>query len=223
MPQINRIRIINFSYNNDKRHIIDEKFDFYKGENALWSLSNGGGKSVLVQLIMQPIIPMVKLQGRNIRDFFKKRKPPTYVLIEWKLDDMGGYLLTGICIASREVQVRESQDVENSIKYYTFTSHYRDSNLFDIKHIPLAKRDTNIIDIMPFKKSSELIQEGSRNSKYTINYYGQDDSARYSSDLGTYNISQDEWRNIIAKINSDEGGVIEIFEKCKTAQQLMNE
>ena len=29
MPQINRIRIINFSYNNDKRHIIDESFNFY--------------------------------------------------------------------------------------------------------------------------------------------------------------------------------------------------
>ena len=50
MPRINRIRIINFSYNNDSRHILDETFNFHGGENALLNLANGGGKSVLVQL-----------------------------------------------------------------------------------------------------------------------------------------------------------------------------
>jgi len=44
MPRINRIRIINFSYNNDSRHIQDETFNFHGGENALLSLANGGGK-----------------------------------------------------------------------------------------------------------------------------------------------------------------------------------
>ena len=121
MPGINRIRIINFSFNNDKRHIIDETFEFYGGENALLSMENGGGKSVLVQMAMQPIIPMVKLQGRNVRGFFKSRKPPTYILLEWKLDDVGGYLLTGICITSRETQTRDAGDVGNTIRYFTFT------------------------------------------------------------------------------------------------------
>lgn len=40
MPRINRIRIINFSYNNDSRHIQDETFNFHGGENALLSLAN---------------------------------------------------------------------------------------------------------------------------------------------------------------------------------------
>src|SRR5665647_281724 len=223
MPQINRIRIINFSYNNDKRHIIVESFNFYRGENALLSLKNGGGKSVLIQLIMQPLIPMVKIQGRSIKDFFKRKKTPTYVLVEWKLDDMGGYLLTGICISNREVQVRENQDTENSIKYFTFTTQYSDSNRYDIENIPLCKREGNNIFIVPFKEAADLIQEKSRDSKFDIEYYAQDDGSRYGTNLMSFNISQDEWRNIIAKINSDEGGVIEIFEKCKTAQQLMHE
>ena len=223
MPQINRIRIINFSYNNDKRHIIDESFNFYRGENALLSLKNGGGKSVLIQLIMQPLIPMIKIQGRSIKDFFKRKKTPTYVLVEWKLDDMGGYLLTGICISNREVQVRENQDTENSIKYFTFTTQYSDSNRYDIENIPLCKREGNNIFIVPFKEAADLIQEKSRDSKFDIEYYAQDDGSRYGTNLMSFNISQDEWRNIIAKINSDEGGVIEIFEKCKTAQQLMHE
>ncbi|MDR3587589.1 MAG: hypothetical protein P4L59_20095 [Desulfosporosinus sp.] len=44
MPRISRIRIINFSYNNDSRHIQDETFNFHGGENALLSLANGGGR-----------------------------------------------------------------------------------------------------------------------------------------------------------------------------------
>ncbi len=223
MPQINRIRIINFSYNNDKRHIIDEKFNFYRGENALLSLKNGGGKSVLIQLMMQPVIPMIKIQGRSVKDFFQRRKTPTFVLIEWKLEDMGGYLLTGICIANREAQNRESQETEYSIKYFTFTSQYNESNLMDIENIPFIKRENSNIFIMPFKEASDLIQNKSRDSKFDVRYYAQDDGARYGADLASFNISQDEWKNIIARINSDEGGVIEIFEKCKTGQQLMHE
>ena len=120
MPRINRIRIINFSYNNDSRHIQDETFNFHGGENALLSLANGGGKSVLVQLCFQPIVPEIKIQGRRINAFFRKKRLPAYVLIEWKLDAAGGYLLTGIGMVSAEVSGVE--DEKNRVKYFTFTS-----------------------------------------------------------------------------------------------------
>ena len=223
MPQINRIRIINFSYNNDKRHILDQTFDFYRGENALVSLKNGGGKSVLVQLLMQPIIPMVCIQRRSIRDFFKKRRTPTYVMIEWNLDDKGGYLLTGIGMNARDTQVRENQDADFDVRYFTFTHQYRQANPFDIVHIPLISRDANQLIFLPYKEAARLIQEKSRDNKLQMAYFAQDDGEAYKNELSSFNISQDEWRNIIARINSDEGGVIEIFEKCKTSQQLMHE
>ena len=223
MPQINRIRIINFSYNNDNRHIIDEKFNFYQGENALLSLANGGGKSVLVQLLLQPIIPCAKLQGRSISDFFRKRKYPAYVLIEWKLDDMGGYLMTGICLAGYESQAAEGIEERIGIRYFTFTVKYNRSNMYDIENIQLAIKNGQIINILPFKEAVALIAEKSRDSKLEISYFSSDETQEYSKHLATFNISQDEWRNIIVKINDDEGGVKEIFEKCKTTQQLMND
>ena len=89
MPRINRIRIVNFSYNNDTRHIIDESFNFHGGVNALLNLANGGGKSVLVQLMLQVLVPGVKIQGRNISSFFRKKKLTAYIMIEWKLNDSG--------------------------------------------------------------------------------------------------------------------------------------
>ena len=43
MPKINKIRIVNFAYNDDKRLILDETFVF-NGKNGLVNFVNGGGK-----------------------------------------------------------------------------------------------------------------------------------------------------------------------------------
>ena len=58
MPRINKIRIVNFAYNDDKRLILDETFVF-NGKNGLVNFVNGGGKTVLIQAIMQPFVPLV--------------------------------------------------------------------------------------------------------------------------------------------------------------------
>ena len=54
MSKINAIRIINLNYNNNAIKISDETFDM-NGETTLLSLQNGGGKSVLVQMILAPL------------------------------------------------------------------------------------------------------------------------------------------------------------------------
>lgn len=225
MPQINRIRIINFSYNNNYRNIFDECFDFYQGENALLNLTNGGGKSVLVQLMLQPIIPKTKLMGRKIDDFFKGRKTPSYILIEWKLEDKGGYLLTGIALSNRETQSREQDEELNNVKYFTFTNHYREANLFDIIHIPLLRKEGDKLFIEDFKDAKKLLSSKDKIKDLNIQIFTDetDDRAHYRKVLESYNIFRDEWDSIVLKINESEGGVIEIFEKCKTSLQLMNE
>ena len=76
MPQLNKIRIVNFFYNDGNRLIADELYDFKntdaKAPNVLINLANGGGKSVLVQLIMQPILPKAKASGRKIESFWQQ-------------------------------------------------------------------------------------------------------------------------------------------------------
>ena len=223
MPQINRIRIINFTYNNNNRQIIDETFDFYQGENALLSLKNGGGKSVLVQLLFQPIIPKAKLMGRRIEDFFIGKKTPTYVLIEWKLEDKGGYLLTGIGLANRESQVRDQDEGNNSLKYFTFTSNYHKSNMFDIENVPLIQKQFDRLYIEDYKEARKMMASKEKDLDFKIRFFADEDRLEYGKHLASYNISQDEWQSIVLKINESEGGVIEIFEKCRTSQQLMNE
>ena len=87
MPQISKVRIVNFRYNDGKRLIADELFDFSEKEsgtakNVLLNLANGGGKSVLVQLMMQPMIPKAKVAGRKIESFFNKASDHCFVLLE---------------------------------------------------------------------------------------------------------------------------------------------
>ena len=55
MSKINAIRIINLNYNNNANKVSDECFDLH-GENTLLSLQNGGGKTVLVQMMMAPFL-----------------------------------------------------------------------------------------------------------------------------------------------------------------------
>ena len=56
MPQINKIRIVNFIYNDGNRFIADELYDLSsdrgKPLNTLFNMSNGGGKTVLAQLFI---------------------------------------------------------------------------------------------------------------------------------------------------------------------------
>ena len=130
MPQISKIRIVNFQYNDGKRLIADELFDFARGDkgpsDVLINLANGGGKSVLVQLIMQPIIPRAKVAGRRIESFFTKSTDHCFVVLEWSLDNSKTKLMTGIAMAASDATGDPDAERGFRIKYYTFLSRYSD-------------------------------------------------------------------------------------------------
>lgn len=221
MPRINRIRIINFSYNNDTRHILDETFNFHGGENALLNLANGGGKSVLVQLFLQPLVPAAKIQERNIASFFKRKRLPAYILIEWKLDGAGGYLLTGIGMVSAEAP--DDTEERTRVRYFTFTVQYTEAGDYDIAHIPLVERQGGVLEVKPFREARKMAAEKKRRDPLVFGYFTEDDRSQYASHLAQFGISQAEWRNVIIKINGNEGGLKEVFQKCKNSSQLLDE
>ena len=120
MPTINRIRIINFSYNNDTRHIMDECFNFHGGTMPL-NLANGGAKASWCNSFCSRLFPESN-SGRNIAGFFRTKTTDLYPA-EWKLDGGGGYLLTGLAM----VPVESTPDEEISRKYVTYlTCKYHD-------------------------------------------------------------------------------------------------
>lgn len=226
MPQISKIRITNFSYNDGKRWIADELFDFANIEdknalNTLVNLKNGGGKSVLVQLMLQPIHPKAKVAGRKIESFFTKASDHCFVIIEWFKDNSTEKLMTGIAMASGDSTNNLEDDSKGRpVKYYTFISHYSDyANIYNIVKLPLSEKvGPNFV-----AASFNEIREIAKKSNGLLDYYVSDDNRQWREKLAEYGIVQEEWKNIIEELNSVEGGMTEFFSKFRESDQLINQ
>lgn len=224
MPRISKVRIVNFNYNDGNRLIADELFDFTNeaGSNALnvlINLANGGGKSVLVQLMMQPILPKAKVANRKIESFFHKIGSHCFVVLEWLKDNSNEKLLTGISMAAREASVSDEEDARGvSVKYYTFCASYgTDDSPYSIANLPLSQKDRGMFVPADF----DAVRKLARNSKGQLTYYPSEDSVRWKAILAEYGLSQEEW-HMIEQLNSEEGGLGKYFGKFKTSDALVD-
>ena len=224
MPQISKVRIVNFNYNDGKRLIADELYDFASKEkddalNVLINLANGGGKSVLVQLMMQPIIPKAKVAGRKIESFFNKASDHCFVLIEWIKDNSAEKLLTGIAMSASESSTTEDDSSRGmAVKYYTFYSNYTSySSPYDITNMPLSKKENGRFVAAEF----DAVRTLARKSNGVLNYYVADDNPKWQKKLAEYGLIQSEWR-MMEKLNSEEGGLSKFFGDFKTSDHLVD-
>ncbi len=217
MPAISKIRIVNFTYNDGKRIIPDELFVFEDSNrhcvDTLINLHNGGGKSVIIQLIMQNILPKAALQGRKIESYFNKSTDHSFVLIEWHLDNSEYRLMTGVAITAG---TNAESGSNASVRFFTFMNHYTikgDKN--DILSIPLSVRENGRFKAISFEEARSYI-------KGRMDYFSADDLRGYYDRLNEYGIMRSEWEKILRPINNREGGVEDFFKYCKTADDLLD-
>ena len=223
MPRISKVRIVNFTYNDGKRLIADELFNFENSAkddalNVLINLENGGGKSVLVQLMMQPVLPRAKVAGRKIESFFGSVRDHCYVVLEWLKDGSPEKLLTGISMAASQSAAAED-DVSRgrTIKYYTFYAEYKDDrSRYSIVNLPLSRKENGKFIPAAF----EDIRNFAKKSSHALEYYATEDAILWKRKLEEYGIVQNEWRMIEA-LNSEEGGLTKYFGDFKTSDQLI--
>lgn len=219
MPAIRKIRIVNFRFNDGAKLIPDEIFCTENAEgkpiDTLLNLDNGGGKSVIVQLLLQPVCPKAKVQNRNISDYFQKGTDHAFVLIEWALDGSTNSLLTGIALAASTTADDENEN--KTVRFYTFIHDYtRSGDKLDMINLPLTERTGSHIRPMSFDDLRKYLQ----NKK--VEYYPSDSLRRYQKRLEEYGILHTEWENILVRINAVEGGITKFFEEYKTADRLLD-
>ena len=224
MPKISKARIVNFNYNDGNRLIADELYDFSNHKNndalnVLINLANGGGKSVLVQLLMQPVIPKAKVAGRKLESFFNKLSDHCYVVLEWLKDGSSEKLLTGISIGAREVMSSEDDSLGSmGIKYYTFCANYAsDASECSLVNLPLSRMENG--RFIPAEYDD--IKKFAKRSRSDLACYTSDDNPRWQHKLSQYGLIQDEWR-MMEKLNSEEGGLGKYFGEFKTSDQLVD-
>ena len=138
MSKIHAVRLININYNNNAIRISDECFHF-NGESTLLSLRNGGGKSVLVQMMTAPFVHKRyrDAKDRPFESYFTTNKP-SFILVEWALDQGAGYVMTGM-------MVRRNQNMDDSggepLEMINVISEYRSACIQDIHHLPVVEKE----------------------------------------------------------------------------------
>ena len=121
MPQINRVMVNNVKY-NFVTQFYDDFMMRFNCRNTIYDLANGGGKSLLMLLLMQNMIPNCTLDEKQpIEKLFRKGSGNTCIhsLVEWKLDshcqrDGYRYMTTGFC-ARRARSAEEREDAKVAI------------------------------------------------------------------------------------------------------------
>ena len=227
MSKINAVRLINLNYNNNAIRISDETFQLH-GESTLLSLRNGGGKSVLVQMMMAPFVHRryQNAKDRPFASYFTTSKP-TFILVEWKLDQGAGYVLTGM-------MVRKSQEIsdermgeghfQDDLEIINFISEYKTRCQQDIYHLPVVEKTKKGVTLKGFAACRQLFETYKRERSVPFFYYDMNNAAQsrqYFTKLAEYQIYYKEWESIIKKVNLKESGLSDLFADCRDEKGLV--
>ena len=219
MSKINALRLINLNYNNNTIRISDEVFHL-NGESTLLSLRNGGGKSVLVQMLTAPFVHKRyrDAKDRPFESYFTTNKP-TFILVEWVLDQGAGYVLTGM-------MVRRSQETESSenLEMVNFISEYQERCTQDIYHLPVVEKTKKEMVLKNFGACKQLFETYKRDRSMHFFYYDMNNGAQsrqYFEKLKEYQIDYKEWETIIKKVNLKESGLSDLFADCRDEKGLV--
>lgn len=221
MSKINAVRLINLNYNNNAIRISDETFQL-NGESTLLSLRNGGGKSVLVQMIMAPFVHKryQNTKDRPFSSYFTTNKP-TFILVEWKLDQGAGYVLTGMMVRKNQEISEERSD---ELEMINFIAEYKERCQQDIYHLPVVEKTKKDVTLKGFHVCRQLFETYKRERSIPFFYYDMNISAQskqYFDKLMEYQINYKEWETIIKKVNLKESGLSDLFADCRDEKGLV--
>lgn len=236
MPQINRIRINNVKYNFGTQ-CYDDFVMRFNCHNTLYDLANGGGKSLLMLLLMQNVIPNCTLDDKQpIEKLFRQGGGNTVIhsLIEWKLDscyqkDNYKYMTTGFCARKarsqgededqpEEAAVQTKANASSAIEYFNYCIFYREFGDNDIKNLPLESNGEKITynGLKAYLRDLEKKDFG-----VSVKIFeGKGD---YQNFLTQYGIFESQWE-IVRGINKTEGHVRTYFENSyKSSRKVLED
>lgn len=220
MSKINAFRLINLNYNNNAIRISDETFHL-NGESTLLSLRNGGGKSVLVQMITAPFVHKRyrDAKDRPFESYFTTNKP-SFILVEWALDQGAGYVLTGM-------MVRRSQEITQNgenLEMVNLISEYKEPCMQDIHHLPVVEKGKREMLLKNFSVCRQLFESFKKDREVPFFCYDMNNGAQsrqYFEKLKEYQINYKEWETIIKKVNLKESGLSDLFADCRDEKGLV--
>lgn len=221
MSKINAVRFINLNYNNNAMKINDECMQF-SGKSTLLLLRNGGGKTVLVQMMTAPFVHRgkQKTKDRPFESYFTTAKP-SFILVEWLLDGGAGYVLTGLMVRKNQEISEEKTD---ALEMMAIISEYKEPCMQDIHHLPVVEQNEKTMKLKSYNSCRKLFEDYKKDKKLSFFCYDMSSPAQsrqYFYKLMEYQINYKEWETIIRKVNVKESGLSELFSDCRTEKELV--
>jgi len=222
MPKLRSVRVVNAQFNEGKGLYQDFRMPFY-GRNATFELGNGMGKSVLMMLILQCVLPNTSLdKNKPFKDMFTggNRNRTTHVLAEWELDEFvegKKYLLTGFCAKRKSDQ--EDEGGSDEIKYFSYLHLYREQNDLDIEKIPLCREEGSHFSTQDYSETRKMLRE---KAKAGYDIWIADTRQEYLERLKRYYLIESEW-TLIKRINRQENYLKTHFQNFRNSRALVED
>ncbi len=207
MPCLNRVRYVNFRYGQNGSMVMRDKSFDLAGESTLFNLVNSGGKTSLIHMMAQAVIPNASFDKRKLDLYFQGEPHTTHVLIEWVLDGDSGYLLTGFCAKGGHGQVQ---------RWLAYQHHYYYDNPFSLDRIPVIVDD----QVTLYDKFSSILRQA-KQSGTSLSVYFDDEKTKYMNDLINYGIIAKEWEMHLRINMKETDGLRAYYGKWKTSKELM--
>ena len=221
MSKISVIRLVNIRYNDDRMVIPDQVF-FCGGKSTLIHLRNGGGKSVMTQLMCAPFLPK-RYRDRDTRLFssYFRQSAPSFILLEWELEGGAGRLLTGMMVHHT---ARNEEEGGEPIEMVNFIAQYDAHCAYDILSLPIFEEQDGGKRLKKFadcRAAFESFRKERGASFFLYDMAVNAQSRQYFDKLLEYGINTKEWSSIIRQVNRQEGGLSHFFDDCRSEKDLI--
>lgn len=223
MPSIKSVRIVNAVFNNGRG--MYDNFILDPEENSfVYELANGGGKTVLLLLMLQCVYPNSRLQDtKPFKLMFEggDKNRTTHAMIEWKLDKgihSYGFAVTGVCAKKKTAYDGSEKD---ELDYFNYVIFYNHSNEYDIRKIPLCKtyEDGSLESVMPYSDTQSMLKALEKNKPQHCEVHVFNRKGEYMEFLKRLGIIETELE-IIRKINENENKLDTYFKQYDTSKKL---
>lgn len=231
MPKLSKIRLTGCKYDGLRKEHENSIFDLTRGEkpdHTIFTLENGGGKGVMMQLMFQILLPETKWgknNGNQVISMFydiKNRLHPFtfHVVLEWVLDTIPEKrLLTGIAMKSTIKNTGEEDEENTGLTYILYTHEHDNDGFYAIENLPLY--DSSKKEAIDLKDLEKFLDDNRRD----FIKYSQTSGRRKDSDYYRYlesrGIHRSEWQ-VLKAINKSEGGISDYFSTASDNKSIFH-
>lgn len=224
MPKLNKIRLTRIRYNNNLTGIDDAIIDM-DGVSTLLKLANGGGKTVLIQMLLAPYVSGRRrnFKDRPFSDYFKD-PIPSFIVEEWIKDNRTGKFLVGLMVRKSQYTSENNEKVEDGkLDLYGFVAEYSEPCEYDIENLQLIRQHPK--SFLPFSAAKEYLETVSRTYPDSFRLYNLATHAsekKFREKLTELNLDRSEWDQLW-EFNQDESGLSSLCEKYNSDQKLVRD